>query len=244
MATLILARRHGEPLGKVAYCEVMFDRDTSGEVPEHREFIHHTAIPKLKSWGIETVILRDATTYVDNVTQAIKRGPKAGMIRGFPLCGRCAIQRDCKKRPISRWIRRLPEDTVQYIGIASDEQERLARLRNGKQISLLDKYGVDEAGAYELCRQEGLLSPIYGFSDRNGCFFCPNAKTQELRHLYEHHPDLWAKMLALQALPNKPTELFNRSRTFEEIDAQFRQMDGCIHTAVTAKDTERPRDAS
>ena len=106
---------------------------------------------------------------------------------------------------------------VQYIGIASDEQERLVRL-NGQKISLLDKYGVDEAGAYELCKRAGLLSPIYEFANRNGCFFCPNAKLPELHHLRRYHPDLWTRLLRLQALPYKPTEKFNRTMTLYDIE--------------------------
>lgn len=200
----------------------MFDRDTSGEIPEHRDFIYNTAIPKLEHWGVKTTVIRDPTTYVDNVTHTIKRGPKKGMIRGFPLCGRCAIQRDCKRRPIGRYLKGFSGEVVQYVGIATDERERLLRLEPGRQVSLLDKYGVDEAGAYKLCNREGLLSPIYSFTTRNGCFFCPNAKIPELRHLHEHHPVLWNKLLQLQDLPNKPTEKFNRTMTLTEIDARFR----------------------
>lgn len=35
IATVILAREHNEPLDEVIYCEVMFDDEISGEVPEH-----------------------------------------------------------------------------------------------------------------------------------------------------------------------------------------------------------------
>lgn len=34
-----------------------------------------------------------------------------------------------------------------------------------------------------MCRQEGLLSPLYEYSHRGGCWFCPNASMTELRHL-------------------------------------------------------------
>ena len=47
----------------------------------------------------------------------------------------------------------------------------------------------------------------------------------ELRHLYDHHPDLWARMLDLQAIPGKATEKFNRTQKFSDIDALFRQED-------------------
>ena len=39
---------HGEPLDEVIYCEVMFDQGISGEIPEHRDFICRTAIPRLE----------------------------------------------------------------------------------------------------------------------------------------------------------------------------------------------------
>ena len=89
----------------------------------------------------------------------------------------------------------------------------------------MEKYNCTEQDAKELCRQAGLLSPIYQFTNRGGCWFCPNAKRRELRHLYDHHPELWARMLELQALPGKATEKFNRTQQFSDIDAAFRQED-------------------
>lgn len=221
IATVLLAIEHGEPLDEVAYCEVMFDDEISGEIPEHIDFIHQKAIPAFAKHGIKTVVLRSDWTYVKHFTATIARGPRAGKIRGFPLCGICTICRDCKLPPIREYVRTLPAGTVQYIGIAKDEQERLLRL-NGSKVSLLDKYGLTEWDARELCKRHGLLSPIYDFTDRGGCWFCPNAKQRELRHLYDHHPDLWARMLELQALSNKCTEIFNRTQRFSDIDRDFR----------------------
>lgn len=224
IATILLALRHGDPLDEVVYCEVMFDSRTSGEVPEHRDFIYGTAIPVLERMGVKIRVLRGPQTYAGLFTGRITRGPKKGMLRSFPICGRCAVQRDCKLKPILRYQKSLPPDTVQYIGIARDEQKRLLRL-GGSKISLLDKYGLTEQDAKQLCREAGLLSPVYEFTDRGGCWFCPNAKRQELRHLYDHHPDLWARMLELQALPGKVSEKFNRDMTFQDIDTVFRQED-------------------
>ncbi len=51
LATILLALEHGEPLDEAVYCEVMFDKRISGEVPEHRAFIYETAIPSWNSWG-------------------------------------------------------------------------------------------------------------------------------------------------------------------------------------------------
>jgi len=224
LCALLLALEHNEPLDEVVYCEVMFDKGISGEVPEHRDFIYDTAIPWIKSMGIKMTVLRSEKTYVELFATPISRGQYKGLLRAFPLCGRCFVQRDCKVKPLERFGKTLPKNTVRYIGIASDEQERLLRL-DGKKISLLDKYGYTENDAKKLCQQAGLLSPVYEFTDRGGCWFCPNAKEKEMRHLYDNHPDLWKRILELQAMPNKVSEKFNRTETFADIDARFRLQD-------------------
>lgn len=165
LATILLALEHGEPLDEAVYCEVMFDKEISGEVPEHRDFIYTTAIPALERRGVKVTVLRSEKTYVDLFTGKITRGPKKGLLRSFPICGRCAVQRDCKLKPILRYQKSLPPDTVQYIGIAKDEQERLLRLA-GNRVSLLDKYNCTEEDAKQLCQRAGLLSPVYTFTTR------------------------------------------------------------------------------
>ena len=165
LATILLALEHGEPLDEAVYCEVMFNKEISGEVPEHRDFIYTTAIPALERRGVKVTVLRSEKTYVDLFTGKITRGPKKGLLRSFPICGRCAVQRDCKLKPILRYQKSLPPDTVQYIGIAKDEQERLLRLA-GNRVSLLDKYNCTEGDAKQLCQRAGLLSPVYTFTTR------------------------------------------------------------------------------
>ena len=224
VATILLALEHGEPLDEVIYCEVMFDDYISGEVPEHQDFIYQAAIPAFEKLGVPVRVVKSEKTYTSVFMGRITRGPKKGMIRSFPMCGKCYVQRDCKICPIRRYQKTLPPDTVQYIGIARDEPKRLARL-TANQISLLDKYGYTENDAKQLCQKAGLLSPVYEFTDRGGCWFCPNAKLPELRHLYDHHPELWQKMMRLQAVPEKVTEKFNRSQTFADIDAMFWKQD-------------------
>lgn len=228
MATVLLALEHNEPLHEVVYCEVLFDRETSGEVPEHRAFIHDTAIPFLKGAGIKVNIVQGEKLFVDLFRRTIgENGLYAGRIWSWPLCGRCYVQRDCKVRPMEAYQRAnwSGQDIVQYIGIADDEADRLVRLEGSNKISLLEKYKKTEDDARAICQRYGLLSPAYEFTCRNGCWFCPNAKEKELRHLYDHHRDMWNKMLRLQALPNKATELFTRELRFDEIDAAFRMDD-------------------
>lgn len=76
LATILLALEHGEPLDEAVYCEVMFDKRTSGEVPEHRAFIYETAIPRLEQLGVPVRVLRSDKTYLDLFAGTVTRGPK------------------------------------------------------------------------------------------------------------------------------------------------------------------------
>ena len=174
VATVILAKIHNEPLDEVVYCEVMFDERTSAEVPEHAEFIHNVAIPTFESWGIKVTVLRAVGKhFIERFNHRVGSGPYTGKIWAWPLCGRCYVQRDLKVRPIERWKRSIDKDTVQYLGIATDEQDRLMRLDGVRKISLLDKYGLTEDDAKQLCKDWGLLSPVYEFTERGGVFLLP-----------------------------------------------------------------------
>lgn len=65
IATILLALKHNEPLDRVVYSEVMFDNDKgiSGEPPEHANWIHKVAIPKLQSLGLKVDVLRSCIDY-------------------------------------------------------------------------------------------------------------------------------------------------------------------------------------
>lgn len=140
LATAQLALEHGEPLDEAVYCEVMFDRGISGEIPEHRKFIYEVGIPYLERNGVKVTVLRSEMTYLDSFYRVLKKGRNIGKLNAWPLCGKCCIQRDCKLPPINAYQKALGENVIQYIGIANDEQERLLRLEKEKTVSLLEKY--------------------------------------------------------------------------------------------------------
>lgn len=211
IATIILAREHKEPLDVVIFSEVMFDESISGELPEHIDFIKNVAFPLFENWGYETKILREDRNYMDLFMRYPTKGKRVGLglKSGFPMAGKCVINKDLKIRPIKKYLKSLNKDYVQYIGIAADEPKRLERLKDPDKISLLAKYGYTEKDAYKLCKQYGLLSPIYSFTRRGGCWFCPNCRDPELKHLREQHPELWNKLLALENEPNLIGKMWN-----------------------------------
>lgn len=200
-ATVILAHERGEPLDLIIFSEVMFDKDISGELPEHIDFVKNKCIPLFTSWGYETKILHAKMNYMDIFMREPTRGKRAGMglKTGFPMAGKCQINRSIKVQPIKDFLKNMdPKEYMQYLGIAVDEPKRLERLRGTNRISLLEKYGYTEKMALELCKKHNLLSPIYDFAPRGGCWFCPNARREELKHLRTYHRDLWDKLLELE----------------------------------------------
>lgn len=227
LATVLLAHLHREPVDMVVYCKVMFDEETSAEVPEHAAFIEKT-IPIIENdFGFPVKVIQAEETYTDLFFKPITKGERTGKCRGSPLCHGCWVLRDLKLKPMQAFQKSMGE-YFSYIGIAHDEENRLQRLAGGTQISLLDKYGFCKADIFDLCRKNNLLSPIYDFANRNGCFFCPNAKELELRHLRDHHGDLWSKMLEMESSPLVVKKNYNRTMTLHEIENNFQFDDNQI----------------
>ena len=92
LATVILAKRHNEPLDAVVYARVMYDKNRSAELPEHEDFIVNTAIPKLKSWGIETIVVDSPKTFLDCFHRVRSRGENVGKLLAsqFQIDVRCS----------------------------------------------------------------------------------------------------------------------------------------------------------
>lgn len=227
LATIILALENNEPLDRVVFAEVMFDheRGISGEIPEHIEWIYSNAIPKLESMGVKVDVVKSKKDYKDFFSQTRRGGRHKGKIHGFPLGGKCVINRECKIVPIHRYYRQFKEyDIIQYVGIASDEPKRLARLKTeGKitKVSLLAKYGYTEAMAKEKCLEYGLLSPIYEKGNRGGCWFCMNVRIRDLAKFKLDHPDLWDELKKLSLTPNLCSYGFKYGKTVQEIDERL-----------------------
>ena len=226
-ATIILAHEHGLPLDEIIFCEVVFDksRNISGELPEHIDFMRNKAKPVFESWGYKCTFLRSEKDYLDIFYHVIKNSPlpeKNGKIHAFLVGGRCRAQEQLKTRPIHRYYRQIgkqEKEITQYVGIAIDEPERLQRLEGSNRISLLAKYGLTERDAFNLCEKYGLLSPMYEYTSRGGCWFCPSQSYDSFSYMKQKHPELWEELRRLSLVPNKVSECFKYDKTFAELDA-------------------------
>lgn len=236
-ATVILMKQHlneiidaGDEV-KVIFAEVMFDKENniSGHSPEIIDFIHEAA-KTFESWGFSVEILRAEKDYLDVFYHKLTRSPKperVGMTHGFVPSGKCAIKRDCKMKPINDWKKaHKHKGMIEYVGIAIDEPTRLDSLhKKPNNYSLLERYGLTEEDAMNLCREYDMLSPQYslqgGKQKRDGCWFCPNAKLCEHENIYKSNPNAWEKYVSLESEPNLANPKWNcfTKQTLKERDS-------------------------
>ncbi len=195
----------------ILFAEVMFDKkhNISGHNPDIINFIYEKK-KIFESWGYNVEILHAEKDYLDVFYHKLCRSPKperVGLTHGFIPSGRgkCAVKRDCKLKPIKDWYKNNPGNIIEYIGIAVDEPERL----KPGSVSLLEKYGLTEADAMELCRKHDMLSPQYSMNSpfgetltRDGCWFCPQAKLCEHLAIAKKYPKAWEKYVSMEKEQN------------------------------------------
>lgn len=160
-AQIILAIEHKEPLTAAVYCEIMYTKEISAEVPEHRDFIYNKAIPWIERNGVPVIILRSGKTARDWMLSRVTKGPHAGKKHGFPMVqrlGRCSIKRDCKLPPLEKFGREHP-GAVYYEGICTDEPRRIKADKLDQGAYLLVKYGYTQDMARELCKKKRTVEP-------------------------------------------------------------------------------------
>ena len=211
---------------KTITAEVWWKKDMPGEHPYHYEFIHGVSAQKLNDWGVKSDFVSADITAYEYITTPIayrKDHPeRVGKLRGFPLCGKCGIQRDCKTKPCQKYYKQQADCYNVITGIAPDEKDRILTNAARGRISILELLGVAECMTYAVCASEQMLSPTYNFSNRGGCWFCPNQKIQELELLYRVFPEYWEEIMAIQRMPNKVQEKFNRTQTLYDIEEQIK----------------------
>lgn len=115
------------------------------------------------------------------------------------------------------------KNIVQYLGIAADEPERIARHQKPGFMLPLVEIGWDEAYCRQICEENDLLSPIYTSSARGGCWFCHNQGVDQLRLLRKTYPDLWALLLKWDL--DSPTTFKPDGHTVHDYDLRFQLED-------------------
>ena len=179
VALMILLLREGLPLDEAVFA------DTGGEVPETYDYLS-IAKDYLGDHGVPlTVLSKGGRTLYDVAWDR----------HVFPSAIWRWSTRDFKITPIQRHYRSLGSHINQYLAIARDEIHRMKDSRVDYVTNLfpLIDHHMTRADCVALIEDAGLPVP-----QRSSCFFCPFNSVDRWRWLYDTHPDLFEKAMALE----------------------------------------------
>lgn len=112
-------------------------------------------------------------------------------------------------------------NVIQYIGIAADEDYRMERKGNQdpNHRHPLRDWGWTEAEAMSYCKEKGYdWEGLYEIFNRVSCWCCPLKAYSELRKLRRLFPDLWQKLLEMDA---KQWQTFAHGYSVADFDKRF-----------------------
>lgn len=146
---------------------------------------------------------------------------------GYKWCGGCARWGTTLKLEAIRNhnAKYGDEMIVEYVGVASDERERINRERHGNRVKLypLVEWEMTEKDCLEYCYSKGWHwnengYELYDLLDRVSCKYCKNKNLKELRNIYHFMPDVWQELKDLQDKVQMP---YKDGKTIHDIEMRF-----------------------
>lgn len=217
LAMLIKIKELGLPLDDVIYCDIRFDENISGETPKMAEFIPKAEKILLDRYGIKVTHLK-GITFKEQFYKEKERGNHIGDNYGFPFVKSAWCNSTLKMQPINSYFNNINEPYKCYVGIAYDEPKRYERLDKEKNIAPLYDLKITEKEAMQICKENGLLSPVYEDSFRGGCWFCVKQSIGQIEMLYNNYPDLFNKLLEME---KDSHNTFKPNYTLEQLKNRF-----------------------
>lgn len=181
VALMILLLRERLPFDGAVFA------DTGEELPETYAYLE-IAMDYLQKHGVPlTVVSKRGRTLYETAWER----------QVFPSAVWRWSTRDFKITPILRYYRSLGAGghVNQYLAIAWDEVMRMKDSRVDYVTNLypLIDRRITRAGCLELIKSVGLPTP-----PRSACYFCPFNSVERWRWLFENHPELYEKAMALE----------------------------------------------
>jgi hypothetical protein len=229
MACIGALKHLGLPLHRIVTADVWATDEIPAELPEVAEFKRKADQIILERYGIEVEhyschrlhgVEKDRVTFQDAFYAKKMNGKYAGDIYGFPTTKGHWCQK-LKLRAMNS-IPKRADISIQVLGIAADEHHRIKKhiVRPNVVLPLVELgWGEDYCGLWAQCN--GLLSPSYGASFRDGCWFCPFQGVDQIRRLRRIHPDLWAVLLNWDADSKVPFKA--NGHTVRDYEERFMQ---------------------
>lgn len=233
----------GYPLDRIVHAEVWATDTIPADLPPMVEFKRKADQMILDRYGIRVEHYcamravereRERVTY-ENTFYRSMYSKKYGreQIYGFPTTKGAWCNSRLKMAALSYIKQNTNINTVQYLGIAADEPERIARHTKPDIVLPLVDIGWGEAYCRQWCEENDLLSPIYTTAARGGCWFCHNQRVEQLRLLRKNYPDLWALLLKWDA--DSPITFKPRGITVQHFEKRFQMEDDGLLVAGDKK---------
>lgn len=192
LACLGAIKELGLPLDRIIHAEIWATKTIPADLPLMIEFKSKADKIIKNRYGIAVEHVTSGVTYEDIFYRVINsdKSKNRGNIYGFPMIKGAWCNSELKVKALSQ----INKNSISYIGIAYDEPKRFKVLSDTK-ISPLFMAKWTEKTCYDWCVQNDLLSPIYDFSIRGGCWFCHNQSISQLRFLRKNYPEYWQLLL-------------------------------------------------
>lgn len=231
-ALLLLMIERGMPI------DTVITADTGMEFPEMEAHLAKLDDYLYRERGLHITTLRHPKGFEWLMFEEPKIKPSSIENRnrlGMPLYGNgwpgmkvrwCTGQ--LKTKLIDKEVKRIKGEynALHYIGIAADETWRCKK----EQYPLVE-WGITESEALQICYDRGYdFGGLYEIYHRASCWCCPLQRVSELRKLRQHHPELWARLLAMDNRAREmygpgPLGQFKQNWSVERYDKRFARED-------------------
>lgn len=220
LAMLLKVLELGYPLDEVVYFDIGVEFDS---IRNNAEKIK----PILARKGVKFTILEPRQPFVYLMTEKPVKKANTKFQEGYKWCGGCArwgttLKLDAIKRHNDTYG---DEMIVEYVGVASDERQRINRQRNGNRIKIypLVEWEMTEKDCLEYCYSKGWHwqengYELYDLLDRVSCKYCKNKNLKELRNIYHYMPEVWKELKDLQDKVKMP---YKDGKTIHDIETRF-----------------------
>lgn len=205
LAMLLLLLEKDYPLDEVIFY------DTGMEFKAIYD-IRDKVIPMLKERNVQYTELHADKPFEYYMYEHPVRKKGSGAVHkyGYSWCGgTCRWGTSQKTTAIDKYFKNMSYGEVaQYVGIAYDEPERLARGGKNKLHPLAD-WGMAEADCLEYCYSRGFEwmedgIRLYDVLQRVSCWCCRNKNLKELENMYLYLPTYWKKLKEMQSKLKEP----------------------------------------
>ena len=194
--------------------------------------------------GIEIVRLNPSPTFdywMNERRIVARKGPMKGMVHRIGNGWPSPLRRWCTRQKVDALdkFEKRYKNPVSCIGLASDENQRIPKNKKDNIRYPLIEWGVSESDTMIYCRKLGYTwNGLYDRFRRVSCFCCPLQRIGDLRTLRRYYPDLWWRMLWMDAaIPENRG--FRDYDTVHDLDSRFEYEDELLAAGVDRKRAER-----